>query len=95
MAQRTWSKSELVDVVAADVDLTKVAAATAVDAVLATIAKALKQGDRVQLTGFGTFETRTRKARTGRNPQTGEAIQIAASKAPVFKAGKSLKEAVQ
>ena len=95
MAQRTWNKSELVDVVAADVDLTKVAAATAVDAVLATIAKALKQGDRVQLTGFGTFETRTRKARTGRNPQTGEAIQIAASKAPVFKAGKSLKEAVQ
>ena len=95
MAQRTWSKSELVDVVAADVGLTKVAAATAVDAVLATIAKALKQGDRVQLTGFGTFETRIRKARTGRNPQTGEAIQIAASKAPVFKAGKSLKEAVQ
>ena len=95
MAQRTWNKSELMDVVAQEVGLTKVVAGKAVDSILATITKALKNGDRVQLTGFGSFEARTRKARTGRNPQTGEALSIPAGKAPIFKAGKALKDAVQ
>jgi len=95
VAQRTWSKSEIVEVVAAEVDLTKVAAGEAVDAVLDTITNALKARGRVQLTGFGTFETRERKARTGRNPRTGAAIYIPAQTVPVFKAGKALKDAVR
>ena len=61
---------------------------------LDTVTDALKKGDQVTLVGFGTFEVRERSARTGRNPQTGETIQIAASKAPTFKAGKALKDAV-
>ena len=68
--------------------------AAAVDAVLDSITGALKQGDKVQISGFGTFEVRHRAARQGRNPQTGATIQIAASKAPAFKAGKALKDAV-
>ena len=69
-------------------------ASAAVQSVFDTIATALQSGDKVQLIGFGTFEVRERSARTGRNPQTGEEIQIAAGKVPAFKAGKELKEAV-
>ena len=76
-------------------NLTKVAAADAVDTAIAVIKETLKKGDKVQLIGFGTFEVRERKARTGRNPRKpGEEIKIPASKAPVFKAGKALKDAV-
>lgn len=88
------NKSDLVDRVASATDLAKTKAGDAVDAVLDEITKALRRGDRVQLTGFGTFEVRDRKARKARNPQTGEPIQVPASKAPAFKAGKSLKDAV-
>ena len=88
------NKSELVEAVADHADLTRAAAARAVDAVLSNVATALKQGDQVTLVGFGTFEVRSRKARTGRNPQTGEEIEIKASKSPTFKAGKALKDAV-
>ena len=88
------NKSELVDAVADHADLTRAAAARAVDAVLSNVTTALKQGDQVTLVGFGTFEVRSRKARTGRNPQTGEEIEIKASKSPTFKAGKALKDAV-
>ena len=88
------NKSELVEAVADHADLTRAAAARAVDAVLSNVATALKQGDQVTLVGFGTFEVRSRKARTGRNPQTGEEIAIKASKSPTFKAGKALKDAV-
>jgi DNA-binding protein HU-beta len=65
-----------------------------VDAVISTITKALKKGDTVTLVGFGTFQVRTRAAREGRNPKTGDTIKIAASKNPAFKAGKALKDAV-
>lgn len=88
------NKSELVEAVASATGGTKTDAQASVDAVLDSITGALKQGDKVSLTGFGTFEVRDRKARTGRNPQTGETIQVPASKAPAFKAGKSLKDAV-
>ena len=88
------NKSELVEAVADHADLTRAAAAKAVDAVLSNVTTALKQGDQVTLVGFGTFEVRSRKARTGRNPQTGEEITIKASKSPTFKAGKALKDAV-
>ena len=88
------NKSELIDVVAQDADLTKASAGQAVEATLDAIAGALKSGDSVALVGFGTFSVRERGARTGRNPRTGETIQIAASKIPAFKAGKALKDAV-
>jgi DNA-binding protein HU-beta len=88
------NKAELIDAVAAATDDTKAGATRAVDAVLDTITGALKSGDQVTLVGFGTFLVRDRAARTGRNPQTGATIQIAASKAPSFKAGKALKDAV-
>jgi len=88
------NKSELVEAVAATADLPKATAAKAVDAVLDTITNTLKGGDSVGVVGFGTFEVRDRAARTGRNPQTGAAIEIKASKAPAFKAGKALKDAV-
>lgn len=88
------NKSELVDAVASATDSSKSQAQAAVDAVIDSITDALKKGDKVALTGFGTFEVRDRAARTARNPQTGETIQVKASKAPAFKAGKSLKEAV-
>ena len=93
------NKSDLVDALATSTGMTKADAARAVDALFAPdggiIAKNLKGGSRVQITGFGTFEAKTRKARTGRNPRTGETIQIAASKAPGFKAGKGFKDAIQ
>jgi DNA-binding protein HU-beta len=88
------NKTELIDAVAGSADLSKADAAGAVDAVIDTIAETLRKGDSVTLVGFGTFEVRHRAARTGRNPQTGETMQIKASNAPAFKAGKALKDAV-
>lgn len=88
------NKSELIAAVANEAKLSKKDAEAAVNAVTATITAALKDGDKVQLVGFGTFETRERAARTGKNPRTGEEIEIAASKVPAFKAGKALKDVV-
>ncbi|WP_442257865.1 HU family DNA-binding protein [Stenotrophomonas pavanii] len=88
------NKTELIDAVAEAADLTKAESSRAVDAVVAAITKALKDGDAVTLVGFGTFQVRDRAARTGRNPKTGDTIKIAASKNPSFKAGKVLKDAV-
>ena len=89
------NKQELVDSVAKATGLTKKDATAAVDAVFTSIEEALKNGEKVQLIGFGNFEVRERAARKGRNPQTGKEITIAASKVPAFKAGKALKEAVK
>lgn len=88
------NKAELIEAVAASADLSKADATKAVESVLGTITDTLKKGDQVTLVGFGTFQVKARAARTGRNPQTGQAIQIAASKVPGFKAGKALKDAV-
>ena len=88
------NKSELVASVAEVAELTKKDAEKAVNAVFASVQKALVEDDKVQIIGFGTFEVRTRAARKGRNPQTGETIEIPASKNPVFKAGKALKDMV-
>lgn len=88
------NKAELIDAVADNADLSKAAAGRALDAAIGTITKALKKGDTVTLVGFGTFSVRKRAARTGRNPRTGEAIKIKASKVPGFKAGKALKDAI-
>ena len=88
------NKAELIDEVA-KVTCSKKEAELALGATLAAITKALKKGGTVQLIGFGTFGVTKRKARTGRNPQTGAAIKIAAKKVPVFKAGKGLKDAVK
>lgn len=88
------NKSELVASVAEVAELTKKDAEKAVNAVFASVQKALVEDDKVQIIDFGTFEVRTRAARKGRNPQTGDTIEIPASKNPVFKAGKALKEAV-
>jgi len=88
------NKAEFVDSVAAKAGMSKQDAGSAVDAVLDSLTDAMKDGNQVTLIGFGTFLVRERDARTGRNPRTGEAIQIAASKVPSFKAGKALKDAV-
>jgi DNA-binding protein HU-beta len=88
------NKSELIEAVASSADLSKASATRAVDAVLDTVTQSLKEGDQVTILGFGTFEVRKRAARTGRNPQTGAAININACNAPAFKAGKALKDAV-
>jgi DNA-binding protein HU-beta len=88
------NKSELIDAVAASSDLPKAQASRAVDAMIDVISRALRGGDQVTIVGFGTFLVRERDARTGRNPRTGETIQIPASKMPSFKAGKGLKDAV-
>ncbi|MEM6988626.1 MAG: HU family DNA-binding protein [Pseudomonadota bacterium] len=88
------NKSELVDAVADRAGMSKADAAGALDALTAVIADTLKGGDQVALTGFGTFLSRRREAREGRNPKTGETIQIAAANVPAFKAGKALKDAV-
>ena len=89
------NNAELIAAVAEKTGFTKKDAEAAVNATMASIEETLVNGDRVQLIGFGTFEVRQRKARTGRNPRKpGETIEIAASKAPVFKAGKDLKDAV-
>ncbi|MEH6344482.1 MAG: HU family DNA-binding protein [Bermanella sp.] len=88
------NKSELIDAIAASADIPKAAAGRALDATVEAITGALKEGDQVVLVGFGTFSVKERAARTGRNPQTGEPIQIAAAKVPGFKPGKALKDAV-
>ena len=88
------NKAELVNVLAEKQGITKVAAAANVDAFLEAVSGALNAGEHVQLIGFGTFEVKTREERKGRNPQTGAEITIPASKNPVFKAGKGLKDAV-
>ncbi len=88
------NKSELIDAIAAGANLSKADAKRAIDATTSAITTALSSGDNVQLTGFGSFLVRDRAARVGRNPKTGEVIQIKASKVPAFKAGKSLKDAV-
>ena len=89
------NKTELIDAVAESTELpSKAAAGRVVDMVLDTITNALKNGDQVAIAGFGTFLVRERAARSGRNPRTGEPMQIAASKVPAFKAGKALKDAV-
>ncbi len=88
------NKADLVGKVAEKAGLTKKDAEKAINAFVASVQEALVKKDKVQLIGFGTFEVKERAARTGRNPQAGEAIKIAASKAPVFKVGKALKDAV-
>ncbi|MEM8813578.1 MAG: HU family DNA-binding protein [Pseudomonadota bacterium] len=94
--RRGWymNKNELIAMVADKADLSKAAAGTAVDAVFDGISGALSKGDEVRLVGFGTFSVAHRAATEGRNPQTGDKIKIPASKSPKFKAGKSLKDAV-
>ena len=89
------NKTELVAAVAEKTELTNKDATKAVEAVFDTIQETLANGEKVQLIGFGNFEVRDRAARKGRNPQTGEEIEIPASKVPAFKAGKALKEAVK
>ncbi|ATX81403.1 bacterial nucleoid protein Hbs [Mariprofundus ferrinatatus] len=89
------NKADLVNHVAASADLSKAAAGAAVEAVLGGISGALAGGNSVSLVGFGTFSVAERAARTARNPRTGDTIQVAASKAPKFKAGKALKDAVK
>jgi len=88
------NKAELIGSVAEKARMPKKDAEKAVNAVFASIEEALAKGDKVQLVGFGTFEVRERAARTGRNPQTGEEIQIAATRVPAFRAGKALKDSV-
>jgi DNA-binding protein HU-beta len=88
------TKTELIEKVAKTTKLTKKDSGEVVDAFVASISGALAKGDKVTLVGFGSFEVRKRAARAGRNPQTGAVIKIAAKKAPAFKAGKALKEAV-
>lgn len=93
------NKSELVQDLAGKAKLSKADAQRAIDALFGAsggiISQALKKGGKVQITGFGTFETRTRKARTGRNPRTGKEIRIAATTSPSFRSGKGLKDAVK
>ena len=88
------NKTQLIEAVAKQADLKKKDAEAAVNAVMAVIEGALVEGDKVQLVGFGTFETKTRAAREGRNPKTGETIKIKASKYPAFSAGKAFKDKV-
>ena len=88
------NKTELVASIAAKTKCTKRAAEMTVEALLETFTAELAKGEKVQLIGFGTFEVRARKARKGRNPQSGEALDIPATNQPVFTAGKALKEAV-
>lgn len=88
------NKTELVDAIAAKADMSKAQAKSALEVLLGTITDTLKEGEQVQLVGFGTFKVSHRAARTGRNPQTGKEIAIAASNVPAFVAGKALKDAV-
>lgn len=88
------NKAELIEAIAAAVDLPKATAARTLDAMTNTITSALKVGDSVSLVGFGTFAVKARAAREGRNPQTGATLKIAAANLPSFKAGKTLKDAV-
>lgn len=88
-------KADLINNVAEKTGLTKKDATVAVEALFETVSETLAEGDRVQVIGFGTFEVRNRASRKGRNPQTGEEIEIPATKVPAFKAGKALKDAVK
>lgn len=88
------NKAELIDRMAASADISKASATRALDAMLDAVTESLKQSEQVALVGFGTFAVKERAARTGRNPQTGESIQIAAARIPTFKAGKALKDAL-
>lgn len=88
------NKTELINAVAVSADVSKKEAEAVISAALDAITAALKEGDKVQLVGFGSFEVKKRAARVGRNPKTKEAIEIPASVVPVFKAGKALKDAV-
>ncbi len=88
------NKTELLNAVAAAAGVSKKDTEAVVKATLETIAKAMAEGDKVQLVGFGTFETRAREARNAKNPRTGEVIKVAACKVPAFKAGKALKDSV-
>lgn len=88
------TKTELIDAIGNEADVSKAAASRALNATFAAIAKSLAEGEPVSLVGFGTFLVRERSARTGRNPQTGESIQIAASKVPAFKPAKALKDSL-
>lgn len=89
------NKTELIKNVAQNAEISQKEATVVLQTVVESITNSLAAGEKVQLIGFGTFEVRGRAARTGRNPQTGEEMQIAASKVPAFKAGKELKEAVK
>ena len=89
------NKAELIEAIAASADMPKASAARALDATTAAITKALKKGDQVTLVGFGSFFVRKRPARKGRNPQTGEAIKIKASKNPTFRPGQAFKDAIK
>ncbi|MBE2896246.1 HU family DNA-binding protein [Pasteurellaceae bacterium TAE3-ERU1] len=89
------NKAELIDAIAAAADLNKKQAKAALEATLEAVTKSLKKGEPVQLIGFGTFKVNERKARTGRNPQTGKEIKIPAAKVPSFVSGKALKDAVK
>lgn len=88
------NKSDLVDKVATETSSSKASAGAAVDAVIGSIVSGLQSGEKVQISGFGTFEVRHRAARTARNPQTGADVWVPARNAPAFKAGKALKDAV-
>ncbi len=94
MAAKNLGKGDLIDAVAKAGKLSKANASTAFNAVIDTISASLKKGNTVTITGFGTFSVSKRKARNGRNPQTGETMKIKASKAAKFKPGKTLKDAV-
>ena len=89
------NKAELINSVAASADVSKKEAEAVVSATFDAITAALKDGDKVQLVGFGSFEVKNRAARTGRNPRTKETVEIPASKAPVFKAGQAFKDAIR
>lgn len=89
------NKTELIDAIAESAGLTKAQAGKALDATVEAVTKALKAGEEVTLVGFGSFYVADREARSGRNPRTGETIEIAAAKQPKFRAGKTLKDAVQ
>lgn len=88
------NKTDLIEQMSQQIGMTKVDAGRAVDALTAIITDQLKQGEDVTLMGFGTFQTKARAARTGRNPQSGQVIQIPAANVPSFKAGKALKDAL-
>ncbi|GKX54039.1 DNA-binding protein HU-beta [Leminorella grimontii] len=88
------NKSQLIERIAAGADISKAAAGRSLDAIIDAVTDALKNGDQVSLVGFGSFVVRERAARTGRNPQTGKEIKIAAAKVPAFRPGKALKDAV-
>lgn len=89
------NKSELIETIAESADIPKAAAGRALDAFISAVEDTLKRDDQLVLVGFGTFSVKDRAARTGRNPKTGEPIEIAAAKIPSFKAGKALKDALK